>query len=140
MKIYVSDIGDGSVGIQELTIATLDIHESMVEVLEDENEMDNFKKEFMALIDKYCQPEVSYEVYSDKDLEEEAKFEEEMSKETMEMDKFTKEALEEWYYSEALEEWYYSEKPSVINVLSGKASTEHVPNRIVNVIGAETRR
>lgn len=77
MKIYVSDIGDDSVGIQELTVATLDLHESMVEVLEDENEMANFKKEFMALIDKYCQPEVAYDVYSDKDLEEEAKFEEE---------------------------------------------------------------
>lgn len=80
MKIYVSDIGDSSVGIQQLTIATLDIHESMVEVLEDENEMDNFKKEFMALIDKYCQPEVAYDVYSDKDLEEEAKWEEERQK------------------------------------------------------------
>ena len=78
MKIYVSDIEDRSVGIQELVIATMDIHESMVEVLEDENEMDNFKKEFMALIDKYCQPEVAYEVYSDKDLEEEAKAEEEI--------------------------------------------------------------
>lgn len=77
MKIYVSDIGDSSVGIQELTVVTLDLHESMVEVLEDENEMDNFKKEFMALIDKYCQPEVAYDVYSDKDLEEEAEFEEE---------------------------------------------------------------
>lgn len=78
MKIYVSDIGDDSVGIQELTIATLDIHESMVEVLEVENEMDNFKTEFMALIDKYCQPEVAYNVYSDKDIEEEAKAEEEL--------------------------------------------------------------
>ena len=74
MKIYVSDIGDDSVGIQELTVATLDLHESIIEVLEDENEMNNFKKEFMALIDKYCQPEVAYDVYSDKDLEEEAKF------------------------------------------------------------------
>ena len=83
MKIYVSDIGDDSVGIQELTVATLDIHESMVEVLEDEKEMDNFKKEFMALIDKYCQPEVSYEVYSDKDLEEEAKWEEEYERELL---------------------------------------------------------
>ena len=80
MKFYVSDIGDRSVGIQELTVATLDIHESMVEVLEDENKMDNFKKEFMALIDKYCDPEVSYEVYSGKDLEEEAKAEEEIQK------------------------------------------------------------
>lgn len=80
MKFYVNDIGDNSVGIQELTVATLDIHESMVEVLEDENKMDNFKKEFMALIDKYCEPEVSYEVYSDKDLEEEAKAEEEIQK------------------------------------------------------------
>ena len=35
MKIYVSDIGDRSVGIQELTVAALDIHESMVEVLEE---------------------------------------------------------------------------------------------------------
>ena len=75
MKIYVTDIGDNSVGIQELTIATLDIHESMVDVLENENEMDNFKKEFMALIDKYCQPKVAYEVYSDKDIKEEAKWE-----------------------------------------------------------------
>lgn len=130
MRIYVSDIGDDSVGIQELTVATLDIHESMVEVLEDENEMDNFKKEFMALIDKYCQPEVSYEVYSDKDLEEEAKWEEEISKETMEIDKATKESLEEWYYSE---------KPCVVDMLSGKASTEHVPIKIVNVIGARSR-
>lgn len=80
MKFYVSDIGDSSVGIQELTIATLDIHESMVEVLEDENEMNNFKKEFMALIDKYCQPEVAYDVYSDKDIEEEAEAEEELRK------------------------------------------------------------
>ena len=78
MKIYVSDIGDDSVGIQELTIATLDMHESMVEVLEDEKEMENFKKEFMALIDKYCQPEVAYEVYSDKDIGEEAEAEEEL--------------------------------------------------------------
>ena len=39
MKIYVTDIGDNSVGIQELTIATLDIHESMVDVLENENEI-----------------------------------------------------------------------------------------------------
>lgn len=78
MKIYVTDIGDDSVGIQEFTIATLDIHESMVDVLENENEMDNFKKEFMALIEKYCQPEVAYDVYSDKDIEEEAKAEEEM--------------------------------------------------------------
>ena len=31
MKIYVTDIGDNSVGIQELTIATLDIHESVKE-------------------------------------------------------------------------------------------------------------
>lgn len=77
MKIYVSDIGDSSVGIQQLTIATLELDPNMVEVLEDENEMTNFKKEFMALIEKYCQPEVSYEVYSDKDLEEEAEFEEE---------------------------------------------------------------
>ena len=83
MKIYVSDISDDSVGIQELTIATLDIHECMVEVLEDEKEMNNFKKEFMALIDKYCQPEVAYEVYSDKDLEEEAKWEEEYEKELL---------------------------------------------------------
>lgn len=83
MKFYVSDIGDSSVGIQELTVATLDIHESMVEVLEDENEMDNFKKEFMALIDKYCQPEVAYDVYSDKDLEEEAEWEEEYEKELL---------------------------------------------------------
>ena len=80
MKIYVSDIGDSSVGIQELTVATLDVHECMVEVLEDENEMDNFKKDFMALIDKYCQPEVSYDVFSDKDLEEEAKAEKEIQK------------------------------------------------------------
>lgn len=80
MKIYITDIGDDSVGIQELTVATLDIHESMVEVLEDENEMINFKEELMVLIDKYCQPEVAYEVYSDKDLEEEAKAEEEMMK------------------------------------------------------------
>lgn len=83
MKIYVSDIGDDSVGIQELTIATLDIHESMVEILEDEKEMDNFKKEFMALIDKYCQPEVAYEVYSNKDLEEEAEWEEEYQRELL---------------------------------------------------------
>lgn len=83
MRIYVSDIGDDSVGIQELTVATLDIHESMVEVFEDKNEMDNFKKEFMALIDKYCQPEVSYEVYSDKDIEEEAKWEEEYERELL---------------------------------------------------------
>ena len=86
MKIYVTDIGDSSVGIQKLTIATLDLHESMIEVLEDENEMENFKKEFMALIDKYCAPEVSYDVYSDKDLEEEAKFEEEMMKEYCSVD------------------------------------------------------
>lgn len=83
MKIYVSDIGDRSVGIQELTVATLDIHESMVEVLENEYEMTNFKKEFMALIEKYCQPEVSYEVYSDKDIEKEAKWEEEYEKELL---------------------------------------------------------
>ena len=49
-------------------------------LLEDENEMINFKEELMVLIDKYCQPEVAYEVYSDKDLEEEAKAEEEMMK------------------------------------------------------------
>ena len=83
MKIYVTDIGDNSVGIQELTIATLDIHESMVDVLENENEMDNFKKEFMALIDKYCQPEVAYEVYSDEDIEEEVKWEEEYERELL---------------------------------------------------------
>lgn len=83
MKICVTDIGDNSVGIQELTIATLDIHESMVHVLENENEMDNFKKEFMALIDKYCQPEVAYEVYSDKDIEEEVKWEEEYERELL---------------------------------------------------------
>ena len=83
MKIYVSDIGDNSVGIQELTIATLDVHESMVEVLEDENEMTNFKKEFMTLIEKYCQPEVAYEVYSDKDLEEEAEWEDEYERELL---------------------------------------------------------
>ena len=80
MKIYVSDIGDSSVGIQELTVATLDVHECMVEVLEDENEMENFKKEFMALIEKYCEPEVSYDVYSDKDIEEEAKAEDILSR------------------------------------------------------------
>ena len=83
MKICVTDIGDNSVGIQELTIATLDIHESMVDVLENENEMDNFKKEFMALIDKYCQPEIAYEVYSDKDIEEEVKWEEEYERELL---------------------------------------------------------
>lgn len=77
MKIYVSDIGDSSVGIQQLTIATLELDPNMVEVLEDENEMINFKKEFKTLIEKYCEPEVSYEVYSDKDLEEEVEFEEE---------------------------------------------------------------
>ena len=52
-------------------------------VLENENEMDNFKKEFMALIDKYCQPEVAYEVYSDKDIEEEVKWEEEYERELL---------------------------------------------------------
>ena len=86
MKIYVTDIGDSSVGIQELTIATLELDQNMVQVLEDENEMENFKKEFMALIDKYCAPEVSYDVYSDKDLEEEAKFEEKMMKDYCQID------------------------------------------------------
>ena len=130
MKIYVSDIGDDSVGIQELTVATLDIHENMVEVLEDENEMDNFKKEFMALIDKYCQSEVSYEVYSDKDLEEEAKWEEE----------YERELLKDIKQDEKITEEYHSEKPSVVDMLSGKVPMEHVPARIVNIVGAETRR
>jgi hypothetical protein len=80
MKIYVTDIGDSSVGIQELTVATLDIHESMVEVLEQNNQMHSFKQELKRLVEEYCEPEVSYEVYSDKDIEEEAKAEEEMWK------------------------------------------------------------
>lgn len=33
MKIYVTDIEDSSVGIQELTVATLDIHESLEEII-----------------------------------------------------------------------------------------------------------
>lgn len=81
MKIYVSDIGDNSVGIQELTVATLDIHESMVDVLEENTQMYSFKQEFKRLVEKYCEPEVAYEVYSDKDIEEEAKFEEEIMSE-----------------------------------------------------------
>jgi hypothetical protein len=80
MKFYVSDIGDSSVGIQELTVAELDLDQNMVEVLEDNNQMYSFKQEFKRLVEKYCEPEVSYEVYSDKDLEEEAKAEEEMQK------------------------------------------------------------
>lgn len=80
MKIYVSDIGDSSVGIQELTVAELELDQNMIEVLEDENEMDNFKKEFMNLIQRYFEPEVSYDVFSDKDIEEEAKAEEELRK------------------------------------------------------------
>lgn len=83
MKFYVSDIGDSSVGIQELTVATLDIHESMVEVLEQNNQMHSFKQELKRLVEEYCEPEVSYEVYSDKDIEEEAKWEEEYEKELL---------------------------------------------------------
>ena len=128
MKIYVSDIGDDTVGIQELTVATLDIHESMVEILEDENETDNFKKEFMALIDKYCQPEVAYDVYSDKDIEEEAKWEEE----------YERELLKDFQQDEEIIEEYHSEKPSVVDVLSGKVD---IPSgKIVNVIGAKAGR
>ena len=137
MKIYVSDIGDDSVGIQELTVATLDIHESMVEVLEDENEMDNFKKEFMALIDKYCQPEVSYEVYSDKDIEEEAEWEEEYERELLkDYCAGDVRATLEMYKNKPniqtpIGEAEHSEKPSVVDIPSGK---------IVNVIGAKTGR
>jgi len=153
MKIYVSDIGDDSVGIQELIVATLDIHESMVEVLEDEKEMDNFKKEFMALIDKYCQPEVAYDVYSDKDLEEEARWEEEYKRELLKGIQVDKEiaeycagdvrATKEMYKNKPniqtpTGEAEHSEKPSVVDVLSGKVD---IPSgKIVNVIGAKTGR
>ena len=83
MKIYVTYIEDSSVGIQELTVATLDIHESMVEVLEQNNQMHSFKQELKRLVEEYCEPEVSYEVYSDKDLEEEAEGEEEYERELL---------------------------------------------------------
>lgn len=76
LNIYVTDRGDPSVGLSSFNAATLSLDESTVEVIEDNN-MDNFKSEFKALIEKYCEPETSYDVYSDKDLEEEAKFEEE---------------------------------------------------------------
>ena len=83
MKIYVTDIEDSSVGIQELTVATLDIHESMVEVLEQNNQMHSFKQELKRLVEEYCEPEVSYEVYSDKDIEEEAEWEDEYERELL---------------------------------------------------------
>ena len=34
----------------------------------------------------------------------------------------------------------HSEKPSVVDILSGNVSMEQVPVKIVNVIGAKTRR
>ena len=77
LNIYVTDRGDPSVGLSSFNAATLSLDESTVEVIEDNNDMDNFKSEFKALVEKYCEPETSYDVYSDKDLEEEAKFEEE---------------------------------------------------------------
>jgi len=128
MKIYVSDIGDRSVGIQELTIATLDIHESMVEVLEQNNQMHSFKQELKRFVEEYCEPEVSYEVYSDKDIEEEAKWEEE----------YERELLKGFQQDEEVTEEYRSEKPSVVDILSGKVD---IPSgKIVNVIGAKTGR
>lgn len=78
LNIYVTDKGDPSVGLSSFNAATLALDESTVEVIEDNGDMDNFKSEFKALIEKYCEPETSYDVYSDKDLEEEAEFEKEM--------------------------------------------------------------
>lgn len=83
MKLYVTDIGDSSVGIQELTVAELELDQNMIEVLESEDNMTAFKIEFMNLIQRYFEPEVSYEVYSDKDIEEEAKWEEEYERELL---------------------------------------------------------
>ena len=130
MKFYVTDIGDSSVGIQELTVAELELDQNMIEVLESEDNMTAFKIEFMNLIQRYFEPEVSYEVYSDKDIEEEAKWEEE----------YEKELLKDIEMDKQITEQYHSEKPSVVDVLSGKVPTEHVSVRIVNVVGAETRR
>jgi hypothetical protein len=69
LNIYVTDRGDPSVGLFSFNAATLTLDRSTVEVIEDNNDMDNFKSEFKALIEKYCEPETSYDVYSDKDLE-----------------------------------------------------------------------
>jgi len=71
LNIYVTDRGDPNVGLYSFNAATLTLDESTVEVINDNNDMDNFKSEFKALIEKYCEPETSYDIYSDKDLEEE---------------------------------------------------------------------
>ena len=183
MKFYVSDIGDSSVGIQELTVAELELDQNLVEVLEDNKSMDNFKRDFMWLIGKYFEPEVAYEVYSDKDIEEEAKAEEEIQRAwEKEVCAATKDNVKHtigngWKLefecdrcknkfwaeggiaqvdcpvcnsrhlanhpiltgrSEKITKQYHSEKPSVVDILSGKVD---IPSgKIVNVIGAKTGR
>lgn len=78
LNIYVTDKGDPTVGLSSFNAATLSLDESTAEVIEENNQMHSFKQEFKRLIEKYCEPETTYDVYSDKDLEEEAKFEEEV--------------------------------------------------------------
>lgn len=68
-------------------------------------------------------------------------FKECITDETLKAEILSKTAQIYWLlFNAEITEQYRSEKPSVVDMLNGKASTEHVPAKIVNVVGAETRR
>ena len=71
-NVYVQDIGDPTVGLSPLMVFKAQLDENLVEAIKEYGSMKEFKKELESLICKYMEPETSYDVYDDEDIEKEA--------------------------------------------------------------------
>lgn len=70
-EIVVVDVGDMSVGIRELEILKAEINEEFLELMEEQNTLQQFRKDLKELCLKYFEPEVGYATYMKRDDVEE---------------------------------------------------------------------
>ena len=55
--IYVNQSGDSSVGINGVTLLSIELHDDVATVLQEDNTLAKFESELLALLPKYYEPE-----------------------------------------------------------------------------------